>query len=129
MAYPINLQATLHFLLGRDGRLDDSWRVFHRKGVGRFEFWNEVKTGRSQPTEQEISDVNSDITQVDGQAFSKWFAENGGDPILTRRRKLREFLISPGERVHIAALANLIGKTKGQVIKAHMDAITTGEGD
>ena len=129
MSLPINLQDTLHFLLGKDGREDDSWRVRHRNGVGEFLLWDDAKAGRTQPTEQEIADVNSDITVVNGQLFSEWFAEHGGDPVLTRRRQLREFLTRPEERVRIAALATLMSTTRGQVIKAHMDAIAGGEGD
>ena len=129
MPYPSNLHDALAFLIGRDGKKDDSWEVSRKGGVGIIHLWDTDKTGRTQPTEQEMADVVNDATQVNGQVFSEWFAEHGGDPVLTRRRKLREFLTTPGERVHVAALANLIGKTRGQVIQAHMDAIRTGEGD
>ena len=129
MAYPTNLQDILHFLLGRDGRQDDSWDVSRRGGVGLIHLWDEAKTGRLQPTEQEATDAVNDLVSVDGQLFSDWFAEHGGDPILTRRRKLREMLSSSKERVRISALATLTGKTKGQVIQAYMSAVSAGEGD
>jgi hypothetical protein len=46
----------------------------------------------TQPTEQEIIDAGNDLTTVNGQVFSVWLAEHGGDPALTFRRLAKEAL-------------------------------------
>lgn len=129
MSYPINLQETLHFLLGKDGREDGSWRVRHRGGIGEFNMWDNIKAGRRQPTEQEIADVLSDVTQVNGQLFSAWQAENGGNPGLSRRKKLRDRIVTPEEKIRVAVMASLTGKTIAEVRQAYRDAIAAGVGD
>ena len=44
------------------------------------------------PTQQEIDDALADLTIVNGQTFSQWRAEHGGDPVLTLQRKAKELL-------------------------------------
>jgi hypothetical protein len=45
-----------------------------------------------QPTEQEIIDAGNDLTTINGQVFSEWFAENGGDAALTLRKRASDLL-------------------------------------
>ena len=52
-----------------------------------IESWNDP---RPQPTAQEILDVQNDITVIGGQLFSEWLAENGGDLVLTKRKKAKD---------------------------------------
>ena len=38
------------------------------------------------PTEQELTDAAADLTSINGQVFSVWQAEHGGDQALTAKR-------------------------------------------
>lgn len=84
---PLNT-ANIIFFLKREINFED-FELLSLKGVISFEYWNSDKLG-PQPTEQEIIDAANDLTIVDGQTFSEWWAENGGNKELTIRRKARE---------------------------------------
>jgi hypothetical protein len=51
--------------------------------------WNDPSP---QPTEQEIIDAGNDLTTVNGQVFSEWYAEHGGDATLTLRKRASDLL-------------------------------------
>ena len=60
-----------------------------------------------QPTEQEVLDASNDLTTVNSQLFSEWFAENGGDPVLTNRRLAMEEGIDGDRAISIQSRAEL----------------------
>lgn len=81
--------ATVLIALGYDS-LED-FTATASQGVISLQ-WNHTDP---QPTEQVINDYASDTTPLpSGQLFSEWLAENGGDPLLTLRRKAKEALDS-----------------------------------
>lgn len=51
--------------------------------------WYSVIT---QPTDQEINDASNDLTTINGQVFSAWYAEHGGNAVSTLRREAKEAL-------------------------------------
>jgi hypothetical protein len=78
--------------------------------------WNDPSP---QPTDQEIINAGNDLTTVNGQVFSEWYAEHGGDPILTLRREAQEALDAQNSRIEalIRALA-LVTMDEINVIRA-----------
>ena len=61
-------------------------------GIVILSQWDDVLAGGPQPTEQEITDAGNDLTTVNGQVFSEWYAENGGDATLTLRKRASDLL-------------------------------------
>jgi hypothetical protein len=98
--YPPNTGVVLTFL-GYEGVVDFNVR----SKTGELEWYH----ADPQPTEQEIIDAGNDLTTVNGQVFSEWYAENGGDATLTLRRKAADALdkISDNEAL-IRALAFVV---------------------
>ena len=104
--------------------------------------WNDPTP---QPTDQEIIDAGNDLTTVNSQLFSEWYAENGGDPIATLRRKAREALDKQNAETEalIRALAfvvmdeinllraehSLAARTPAQLRDAIKAKITAGDAD
>jgi hypothetical protein len=86
MALPSNSSNIIIFLTGV-GK-EDFVLVRDPSGVYLDE-WNSVET---QPTDQEIIDAGNDLTTVNGQVFSEWYAENGGDATLTLRKRASDLL-------------------------------------
>ena len=84
MSLPTNTASILLFL-GYQVDTDFSVGV-DNLGVTTF-IWYSVSP---EPTEQEIIDAGNDLTIVNGQVFSEWYAENGGDATLTGRKKARD---------------------------------------
>ncbi len=63
-------------------------------------------SGQPQPTEQQIVDAGNDLTQVNGQTFSQWYAENRGDSVLTANKKAnKEIDVDVLLRKIVAAIA------------------------
>ena len=88
MGFPINAAKVLRFMEPTLSQPDD-YQLIDRESTGiEFEYWN---TG-PEPTEQEIIDASNDLTVVNGQTFSQWLAEHGGDPVATFRRQAKEAL-------------------------------------
>ncbi|NIQ10491.1 MAG: hypothetical protein GWO08_22325, partial [Gammaproteobacteria bacterium] len=61
-------------------------------GVAIIHAWDQGIAGIPQPTEQEINDAAGDLTTINGQLFSEWLAENGGDATLTIRKQAQDAL-------------------------------------
>lgn len=62
-----------------------------------------------EPTEQQITDWSTDAaTLPNGQLFSVWYSENGGDPLLTLRRKAKEALDEQQQENHALIRAVVI---------------------
>ena len=122
-----------------------------------FEFFKDFEVGAGtplriawlsitqQPTEQAVIDAGNDLTTVNGQVFSEWYAENGGDPVATLRRKAREALDKQNAETEalIRALAfvvldeinilraqhSLADRTPAQLRTAIKAKITAGDAD
>lgn len=100
-----------------------------------------------QPTDQEIIDASNDLTTVNGQLFSEWYAEHGGDHVATMRRKAKDALDDQNRETNalIRALAlvildeinalrthaaiGLTARTAAQVRTAIKGKITAGDAD
>ena len=98
-----------------------------------------------QPTEQAVQDALADATTVNGQTFSQWLAEHGGDSVATFRRKAREALDEQQAETEglIRALAlvvmdeinllraehSLAARTPAQIRTAIKNKIDSGEAD
>ena len=102
-----------------------------------IESWNDP---RPQPTAQEILDVQNDITVIGGQLFSEWLAENGGDLVLTKRKKAKDeidinmvikaFMLLVLDELNILrAEHGLSARTSAQLRSAILDKITDGSAD
>ena len=118
MSIPSNHKHILRFLFPNSGEF--AWEVTDITGVGlTITNWNDAQAGGSQPTDQEIIDAGNDLTTVNGQVFSEWYAEHGGDPILTLRREAQEALDAQNSRIEalIRALA-LVTMDEINVIRA-----------
>jgi hypothetical protein len=118
MAYHANTPMALYF---QNYELDLDFD-FNDKG-----FLNWFHTD-PQPTEQQINDT------LASQAFLDWEAENGGDPTLTARKKIREALDTPTGKVLRALIlelidAGVINATPAQVATALTNRINAGEVD
>ena len=119
-------------------------RIISATGLPEITYWNTVELG-TQPTEQEIIDAGNDLTTVNGQVFSEWLAEHGGDPILTLRREAQEALDAQNSRIEalIRAFAlvmvdeinllrtehSLADRTAAQLRTAIKNKIAAGEAD
>lgn len=75
--------------------------------TGQISGW---KHGAAQPTEQQIADAEADRTTVNGQVFSQWLAEHGGNAAATLRREAREALSAARAEsaLHRAALLVIV---------------------
>jgi len=97
-----------------------------------------------QPTEQEIIDAGNDLTTIDGQLFSEWFAEHGGDSALTLRRKAKDqlsattdmpalvralMLITMDEINTLRAQHSLPARTPAQLKTAIRNKLNAGDAD
>ena len=148
MSLPANSENILRFLTGiSHGVSSGAWYVSTKLGETLLHEWDEVIAGIPQPTEQEIIDAGNDLTTVNGQVFSEWLAEHGGDPILTLRREAQEALDAQNSRIEalIRALAlvtmdeinviradaqiNLPARTAAQLRAAIKTKISDGEAD
>ena len=95
---PTNTTTILMFLLpGTEP--EKHYSVGKTNTTINIEFYDETAVGQPQPTEQEIIDAGNDLTTVNGQVFSAWYAENGGDPVLTFRRQAKEALDAQESRI------------------------------
>lgn len=47
-------------------------------------------SAQPQPTEQQIIDAGNDLTTINGQTFSQWYAENGGDAVATAKKLAKD---------------------------------------
>lgn len=83
MAYPTNTSKICQFL-GHNPETD--FIVSDNAGVISFSWI----AGGIEPTEQEIIDAGNDLTTINGQTFSQWYAENGGDLIATAKKVARD---------------------------------------
>ena len=135
--YPFNTALILRFL----GHSITDFEVTKTKTGYRVD-WTSVDT---EPTEQEIIDAGNDLTTINGQVFSVWYAENGGDPVATLRRKAREALDKQNAETEalIRALAfvvmdeinilraehSLTDRTPAQLRTAIKAKITSGDAD
>jgi len=80
------------------------------------------------PTEQQVLDI------YNSQAFQDWQAENGGDPVLTTRKDIRDSLETPTGKVVKALVQVLIDQgiiqaTPQQVLTAVLNKINEGAVD
>ena len=137
MSYPVNTSRILGFL----GFVSLTDYVVAERPTGVVLTWTSAST---QPTEQEIIDAGNDLTTVNGQVFSEWLAENGGDATLTLRKQAQDALdkISSNEAL-IRALAlvvldeinllrdehALVNRTAAQLRTAIKSKIAAGEAD
>ena len=105
MSLPLNIEDVLRFMTGfvRSGMETGAWSASITGGVAIIHDWDQAIAGIPQPTEQEINDAANDLTTINGQVFSEWLSENGGDVTLTERRKGVEAVDVPTQY-----LANLI---------------------
>lgn len=85
MAIPANAGRILQFL---GFAVDIDFRV-HRGPPGNS-YALEWLVAAPQPTDQAINDAGADLTTINGQVFSEWFAENKGNPTLTRARRAKD---------------------------------------
>ena len=146
MSLPLNLEDTLNFMAQlKSGTLIGAWNCYIRQGTAYINSWNDTIAGMTQPTDQEIIDAGNDLTVVNGQVFSVWFAENGGNPVATLRRKAREALDKQNAETEalIRALAfvvmdeinllraehSLAARTPAQLRDAIKGKITAGDAD
>ena len=88
MAYPNNTFTILKFLTQEN--ILAGVTVIDRQGIVTIDEWN--SDYGVEPTEQEIIDAGNDLTTINGQVFSEWYAENGGDATLTLRKKASDLL-------------------------------------
>ena len=108
MSLPLNLEDTLNFMAQlKSGTLIGAWNCYIRQGTAYINSWNDTIAGMTQPTDQEIIDAGNDLTVVNGQVFSVWFAENGGDPVLTNRRVATEDGIDGDRAISVQSRAEL----------------------
>jgi len=103
----------------------NAYEVTGKKGVYYISKWNHADP---QPTEEEIN------TTASSQAFLDWEAENGGDPVLTSRKIVREAIDTPTGKVLVAFIMelldrNIIPGSPAQVKQALLDRIAAGEVD
>ena len=91
MAYPSNTGTVIKFLFPNAISLQD-YSVYNSDGVINIGAWDQTSIGAPQPTEQEIIDAGNDLTTINGQVFSEWYAENGGDATLTLRKRASDLL-------------------------------------
>jgi hypothetical protein len=118
MALPNNTAVILRFM----GYDDFAYDARFADGIVILSQWDDVLAGGPQPTDQEIIDAGNDLTTVNGQVFSEWYAEHGGDPILTLRREAQEALDKQNSRIEalIRALA-LVTMDEINIIRADPD--------
>ena len=90
MSLPTNHKHILAFLTPDSVPNVGGVGVWIVSSTGVIAEWNVTAAGRSQPTEQEVLDAGNDLTVVNGQTFSQWLAEHGGDATQTKRRQARE---------------------------------------
>ena len=122
MSLPLNTATIIEFL--RPNAVSaENFTVTIKNGVVTIPRYDEVAIGQPQPTEQSI------ISTGNSQAFQDYEDEHGKDPIKTRRRELRDRIVTPEERIRVAVLASITGKTRAQVRQAYRDAIAAGFGD
>jgi hypothetical protein len=74
------------------------YSVVSYQGIISLE-WDEAQTGVSKPTDQEIIDAGN------SQEFIDWYAEHGGDTVLTRRRIAREAIEGLRDTDHLIRAA------------------------
>ena len=139
MALPIEIDAPMicEFLIGHKANAD--FMSYLTEMV--IQNWEDESI---QPTDQEIIDAGNDLTTVNGQLFSQWYAENGGDVTLTLRKTASDALdkINSNEAL-IRALAfvvmdeinilraqhSLADRTPAQLRNAIKAKITSGDAD
>ena len=123
MALPRNTASIIEFLRPNADSGSNFTVTVGTDGIISIIAYDAVAIGQPQPTEQEI------INESTSQGFLDYQSEHGGNPVLTRRRKLRERVDRPEQRVNIAVLVSITGKPKQQVRMAYLSAIASGEGD
>ena len=104
MAYPANTADVISFLLPAA----TDYEVRSSNAVVSVA-WSDVLT---EPTEQEIIDAGNDLTLVNGQTFSQWKAENGGDPTLTNRKRSKNEGIDGDTALSVAQRAEMGERNK-----------------
>jgi len=87
--------------------------------------WNHTDP---QPTEAEI------LAASQSQAFLDWEAERGGDPVLTKRKRVKDAFQSDEGRLLLAFIIamkkqGVINGTKAQILNAIMAEVDLGEAD
>ena len=116
-------------MLGRIIEFRNGPDVDFEKGVviynGVIQEWNIAGT---PPDQTEIDSISA------SQAFLDWEAENGGDPVLTSRRIVKEAIDTPTGKVLVAFIMelldrNIIPGSPAQVKQALLDRIANGEVD
>ena len=85
MALPQNTSKIIEFL--RPGIIQSEYSVTDRKGLITIQEYNGSGV---VPTEQELLDAEAGSTLVNGQTFTQWHDENGGNPTLTYRKKVKD---------------------------------------
>jgi hypothetical protein len=103
-----------------------------------------LKEGVVLPTDQEIIDAGNDLTTINGQVFSEWYAENGGDATLTLRKRasdlldkvndsealLRALVLVMVDEINILrAEHSLADRTAAQVRTAIKNKLNSGDAD
>ena len=114
----------LEFMTGRSP--SDGYSVVSKGGVVSIPQWDE--SPGTQPTEAEIN------TTASSQAFLDWEAENGGDPVLTSRRIVKEAIDTPTGKILLAFILELLDRdilpgTPAQVKQVLLNRIANGEVD
>ena len=138
MAYPNNT-STICTFLGYISPTDFNVSITTKHGIVLTWFHTDP-----QPTEQEIIDAGNDLTTVNGQVFSEWYAENGGDATLTLRKRasdlldkvndsealLRALVLVMVDEINILrAEHSLADRTAAQVRTAIKNKLNSGDAD
>ena len=123
MALPINTATIVEFLRPNAESSKNFTVTIDTDGLVTIPRYDEAAIGQPQPTDQAI------ISAGNSQVFLDFEDEHGRDEIKTRRRELRDRIVTPEEKIRIKVLADLTGNTVGQVQQAYRDAIAAGEGD
>lgn len=120
----------------RQGLVPEQNASFSREGGTLVvTFWETTELG-AQPTQQEVDDAVSDLTVVNGQTFSQWLAEHGGDPVLTKRREARAEHVVGSSPLSVAQRAEMAERnmrdnyltTRIMELQAVVDAMLASSG-
>ena len=121
MTYPSNLDSILRYLTG----VADAWLIRSINDELLIREWNHTDP---QPTEAEI------LAASQSQAFLDWEAERGGDPVLTKRKRVKDAFQSDEGRLLLAFIMamrkqGVINGTKAQILQAILAEVDLGEAD
>ena len=115
MSLDIRTPLAIRFLTGLStGGSNPDFVCLGKNGTVTIEEWNSIVP---QPTEQEINDALADLTVVNSQTFSQWYAERGGDPVATEQRIAREQIDADDKlgRIVVAVVQGILDEVRKEV--------------